>query len=151
MPEIRTRVDFAFGAPDRWRAACQVLARHHGAGHEVVVYCAQAEPLRAFDTLLWGFDPTAFIPHVMADDPRAAQTPILLTPQPLTPEQAGKPQAWLLNLDIACPPMAAQYQRILEIVAADDADTTAARTRWREYKQLGFEVVGHDLASRKRL
>src|SRR5690606_24173459 len=74
MPDIQKRVDFAFGAPDRWRAACQALARHHSAGHEVVVYCTQAEPLRAFDTMLWGFEPTAFIPHVMADDANAAQT-----------------------------------------------------------------------------
>lgn len=150
MPDI-TRVDFAFGAPDRWRAACQVVARHHKAGHEVIVYCALAEPLRAFDTLLWGFEPTAFIPHVMADDPKAAQTPILLTPQPLAPEQAGKPGAWLLNLDTDCPPMAGQYQRILEIVSTSEDDTAAARVRWREYKQLGFELVGHDLATRKRL
>lgn len=151
MPDIQKRVDFAFGAPDRWRAACQALARHHSAGHEVVVYCTQAEPLRAFDTMLWGFEPTAFIPHVMADDANAAQTPIVLTQQALTPEQAGKPQAWLLNLDTNCPPMAAQYQRILEIISTGDADTAAARVRWREYKQLGFEVVGHDLATRKRL
>lgn len=151
MPEARTRVDFAFGAPDRWRAACEVLSRHHTAGHEVIVYCTQADALRAFDTLLWGYEPTAFIPHVMADDAKAGQTPILLTPQALTPEQAGKPLAWLLNLDAACPPMAAHYARILEIVSTSEDDTASARARWREYKQQGYEVVGHDLATRKRL
>lgn len=151
MPKAPTRVDFAFGAPDRWRAACDVLARHHAAGHEVIVYCTQADALRSFDTLLWGYEPAAFIPHVMADDAKAGQTSILLTPQPLTPEQVGKPEAWLLNLDEACPPMAAQYQRILEIISSSDEDTASARARWREYKQLGFELVGHDLATRKRL
>jgi len=151
MPDAPTRVDFAFGAPDRWRAACEVLARHYSAGNQVVVYCTQAQALSAFDLQLWGYEPTAFIPHVMADDTKAEQTPIVLTSQALSPEQAGKPQAWLLNLDDDCPPMARQYQRVLEIVSTSETDTAAARHRWRQYKQLGFELVGHDLATRKRL
>lgn len=151
MPESAVRVDFAFGASDKGRAACQAVARHHASGHEVIVYCPQAEALQQFDLLLWGFEPTAFIPHVMADDATASRTPVVLSTSPLTPEQAGKPQAWLLNLDADCPPMAGSFKRILEIVSQDEADVAAARARWRLYKQQGFEVVGHDLNTRKRL
>jgi len=139
------RVDFAFGATDKWRAACTTVARHVEAGHLVIVYCSQTERLKHFDLLLWGFEPAAFIPHVMADDALAARTPVVLTPAPLTPEQAHKPQAWLLNLDNDCPPMSQHYHRILEVVSLDEADTTAARQRWRHYQQQGHTLRGHDL------
>jgi DNA polymerase IIIc chi subunit len=44
--------------------------------------------------------------------------------------------------------MAAHYRRVLEIVSNTEAGTTSARTRWREYKQQGFELAGHDLGGR---
>jgi len=144
-PVCPPRVDFAFGASDKWRAACTTLARHFEAGHSVVVYCSQADVLQQFDLLLWGFDPAAFIPHVMADDPLAARTPIILTDAPLEPDAANKPQAWLLNLDSHCPPMMGQYPRILEVVSQTETDTAAARVRWRHYQQQGCTLRSHDL------
>jgi len=141
------RVDFAFGAPDKWRAACTTIARHYAADHPVIVYSRQADMLQQFDLLLWGFEPTAFIPHVMATDALAALTPILLTTEPLTADQAGKPHAWLLNLDVECPPaaMTSTFERILEVVSRDEADVLAARTRWRHYQQQGCTLRSHDL------
>jgi len=146
-PAPQTRVDFAFGAPDKWRAACATVARHYAAGHPVIVYCSQPEMLGQFDLLLWGFEPAAFIPHVMADDALAGRTPIVLTPAPVTPQEAGKPQAWLLNLDNDCPPapMTGAFARVLEVVSQDEADTVAARVRWRHYQQQGCILRGHDL------
>jgi len=145
-----TRVDFAFGAPDKWRAACATIARHHAADHPVIVYSSQADMLQQFDLLLWGFEPTAFIPHVMATDTLAARTPVLLTHEPLTAEQVNKPQAWLLNLDAECPPavMTNAFERILEVVSRDEADVLTARTRWRNYQQQGCTLRSHDLQAK---
>src|SRR3546814_19507013 len=97
-----TRIDFAFGASDRLRAACQAARKRYQAGQQLVVYCADGARLAAFDRMLWAFDDISFVPHVLASDPLAADTPVILTaaaPQPATAGgEAGEP--WLLNLEI---------------------------------------------------
>ena len=74
-----TRIDFAFGAPDRLRTACQVARKRYLAGQRLVVYCRDGSRLASFDRMLWAFDDISFVPHVLANDPLAADTPVVLT------------------------------------------------------------------------
>jgi len=144
-----TRVDFAFGANDRLRAACQVARKRYQAGQRLVVYCANGSRLSAFDRLLWAFDDISFVPHVLANDPLAATTPVILTAAPPVP--AGTDDAddsWLMNLDDDCPPGYEAFGRVLEIVSANPEDRLAARERWRTYQAAGHTLHGHDLAGR---
>lgn len=138
------RVDFAFGAADRLRAACGVVRKHYQAGHSVVVYSRDAPLLERFNQMLWGVAPTAFVPHVFVDDPLAAQTPVLLTSMP----PAAEPKAWLLNLDAQCPPGCEQFERVLEIVSQEEEEIRAARERWKQYKSQGHDVLAHDISAR---
>lgn len=130
--------------------ACEVIHKHYLAGRGIIVYMQDPQSLERFDRLLWGFEPTAFIPHALATDPGAADAPVLLTatapvaPAPREPEKLP----WLVNLDAACPPGAEQFERVLEIVSNRDEDKTAARQRWREYQQAGFSLTAHDLSGR---
>ncbi len=143
------RVDFAFGAADRLRMACAVVQKHYSAGRRLVVYTQDAQRLSHFDRLLWGFEATAFVPHVMADDPLAANTPVVLSTTLAEPVfQDG--QNWLINLDLHCPPEADRYPRILEIVSGHDEDKRAARERWRQYQADGHTLHAHDVSERQR-
>ncbi|WP_345795761.1 DNA polymerase III subunit chi [Castellaniella sp. MT123] len=139
-----SRVDFAYGATHRLRAACRTAARHVRAGHRLLVYCTDPRRLRRFDGLLWDFDPVSFIPHALVDDPLADQADVVLIPD-TTALAAITSTGWLLNLDLDCPPGAERFERILEIVSGHDADLQAARTRWAAYQQAGHEVRGHRL------
>lgn len=142
------RVDFAFGAPNRLRTACQVVRKHYLAGRKLIIYHSDPRSLQRFDRMLWGFEPDAFVPHVLVDHPLAAQTPILLSSQdPLPHHQALPNQAWLLNLDSHCPPSASHFQRILEIVSEQEQDKQAARQRWRQYQQWQYDVRAHQINS----
>lgn len=146
-----TRIDFAFGAPDRLRMACQVVRKRVLAGQRLVVYCKDGSRLSAFDRMLWAFDDTAFVPHVLANDPLAAETPVVLTAgDPLQALQAAgqpdQPQPWLLNLDDDCPPGFDTFERLLEIVSDDPDDKQAARQRWRTYQTAGHTPQSHDLS-----
>ncbi|WP_435816282.1 DNA polymerase III subunit chi [Achromobacter xylosoxidans] len=149
-----TRIDFAFGAPDRLRMACQVVRKRYLAGQRLVVYCKEGSRLAAFDRMLWAFDDTSFVPHVLANDPLAAETPVILTAgDPWQAAQAavadGQPQPWLLNLDDACPPGFDAFERLLEIVSDDPDDKQAARRRWRAYQGAGHTPQSHDLSQRQ--
>ena len=142
---MNTRVDFAFGAADRLLTACEVTRKQVGAGRRLLVYTSSAARLGKFDRLLWQFEATAFVPHVMMDDPLAPVTPVLLASSEPGAELAGA-GVWLLNLDTDCPASARQYSRILEIVSEHPDDKAAARERWRTYQQLGFDLRAHDIS-----
>ncbi|CAM3503143.1 DNA polymerase III, chi subunit [Bordetella sputigena] len=146
------RIDFAFGAPDRLRTACQVARKQYLAGQPLVVYCADPVRLNAFDRMLWAFDDISFVPHVLATDPLAAATPVVLTAADpsaaATPAAADRPAAWLLNLDDDCPPNYQAFARILEIVSAEGDDRPAARQRWRAYVAQGETPHSHAIGGK---
>ena len=54
----------------------------------------------------------------------------------------------LLNLHLSPLPQAQQFERILQIASADEAELTQARQVARHYKQLGAEIVYHDMTGR---
>lgn len=140
------RIDFAFGAGNKLSQACQTTLRQYLAGQKMVVFCSDASKLKAFDTQLWAVDDAAFVPHVMAGDPLASQTPIILTAGNLEQVIAQAPeQAWLLNLDDQCPPAVGHITRVLEIVSEDESDRAYARERWRLYKDAGHDLHAHRL------
>ncbi len=140
------RVDFAFGATEKLSQACQTTLRQYLAGQKLLVYCTQSARLNAFDQQLWAIEDDAFVPHVVSTDPEAASTPVVLVSSGL--EQAlatAPPEAWLLNLDDACPPTLGNVTRVLEIVSDDPDDKEAARARWRVYQAAGHDVKSHRL------
>lgn len=140
------RIDFAFGATDRLRAACDAASKHYRKGGRLVVYCTDQALLDRFDVMLWGFEATAFVPHVLANDPLAQQTAVWLSSEPLIPAADSDPLPWLLNLDEQCAPGLEHYARVLEVVAQDDAALRAGRNRWRQYKTQGHDLHAHDLS-----
>jgi len=141
------RIDFAFGAQDKLSQACQTTLRQFLAGQKIVVYCSNLQTLQAFDRKLWAVDDAAFVPHVMANDPLASQTPIVMTHENLGQVLAQAPEgAWLLNLDLLMPEDLGKVTRVLEIVSDEDEDKTAARARWRAYQAAGHDVRSHRLA-----
>ncbi len=148
------RIDFAFGASDRLRTACQVARKQYLAGQRLVVYCTDASRLAAFDRLLWALDDISFVPHVLATDALASVTPVLLTAaDPARAAAAAGTEGtppWLLNLDDGCPPGYDGYARVLEIVSQDDDDRQAARNRWREYVAAGHEPQSHAIGGGQR-
>lgn len=139
-----TEIHFYHNTPDRFAAACRIAQRACNAGRRLAVRIPDASLARRFDQLLWTFDQLAFVPHVMADSPLAAETPIVI---------GGGTAPWphhdvLLNLGNDLPAEHADFVMLMEVVGADDADRDAARQRWRSYKQAGFEPIPHDLAPR---
>jgi len=142
------QVDFAFGCRDRLRTACVIARKRYRAGQRLVVYCADSARLTAFDRMLWAFDDTSFIPHVHANDPLAATTPVVLTAA--SPEHARQamgeaPPPALLNLDDDCPPDCDAFAHIMEVVSDAPEDRQAARQRWRIYQAQGRELKAHNL------
>ncbi len=138
-----TEVAFHFNAPDKLAYACRLLRKAVAAGSRVVV-TAPADALARLDTLLWTFSQTDFVAHVRqpAEPGLLAASPVVLTE---TPGQALPHHQVLLNLGVQMPAGFETYERVIEVVSQDDSDRQQARGRWKQYTELGYTIVRHDL------
>jgi DNA polymerase III subunit chi len=95
--------------------------------------------LQAIDRALWVDDPQDFVPHAWARGsaapPGLGRTPIWLG-DGAVPEPA---LSLLLNIGGAVAEDLSGYERVIEIVSADDEDAQAGRQRWKVYLQRGLQ------------
>ena len=138
------RADFYLIDKPRFREqplllVCELAKKAFAAQQPTLVFARDHDQAHALDELLWAFDDDAMIPHQLAGDDDDEHTAILIVPPGV--DTADRPL--LINLREACP--AGNYQRVLEVVAADPDAREGSRTRWREYLRLGFEVQKHDM------
>jgi DNA polymerase-3 subunit chi len=136
-----TQIDFYFNAADRLQVACRLAAKAFAERKRILIYAPDTELAARLDRLMWTWPATGFLPHCPPDDALAAQTPVLISG---ADEAADIPI--LLNLSTDCPPHFASYERLLEVVGAEEADRELARARFRLYKSRGYAVASHDLA-----
>ena len=140
-----TQIDFYTHVEDKLRTACQLSAKAYGRGLRVTVFCPDSETALRFDRLLWTAPQTGFVPHCGPGDPLAAETPVIVDCQGdnLLHDQV------LINLRPEWPPFFGRFQRLVEIVSRADEDRTAARDRYRFYRDRGYEIRTHDLSKKR--
>jgi len=141
-----TRVDFYFNAADKLQVACRLAGKALAQGKRLLVYAPQAETAHSIDRMLWTWPATGFVPHCRAGDPLSGDTPVLIAAD----ASEAMPCDILLNLGRDTPPAFERFERLLEVVAREEADREAARERFRFYRERGYAVASHDLAGESR-
>ncbi|HEY0847642.1 MAG TPA: DNA polymerase III subunit chi [Noviherbaspirillum sp.] len=135
-----TRIDFHSNVPDKIAYSCRLVRKARAANCNVVLFAGDSQALNTLDQLLWTFSELEFLPHVIAGDPLAAATPIILADS----DQAELPHHHILiNLSRSTPAHFARFERMFEIVSSDDADKAAGRERYRYYQQRGYPLTHH--------
>ncbi|UVW28021.1 DNA polymerase III subunit chi [Massilia sp. H6] len=133
-----TRIDFHTNIPDKLAYACRLVRKAHAAKAKVVVLLENAEQAAAFDAALWTLSDTDFIAHVMAHDPLAALTPVIVT----FDEAVALPHHdMLVNLTRRTPAGLAQFARVFEIISLDEDDAAAGRQRYAAYKKQSYPLT----------
>ncbi|MFW8565728.1 DNA polymerase III subunit chi [Orrella sp. 11846] len=145
------RVDFAFNAPNRISQAVQTTVKQTSRGVQILVYCPNHDMAKRYSQQLWATPGTAFIANDWFAETQQTELPVYLFNDDnwhlASPELLEK--RWLLNLHLECPPIKeSPVQRILEFVSSQEQDREFARKRWSDYKKIGYQIVGHDLAAR---
>ena len=138
-----TSIDFYFNAGDRFEVACRLAGKALQQGKRMLIYAPQPEVAHKIDRMLWTAQAVSFIPHCAAQDPLAAETPVLIALDESPPAAACEV---LLNLAAECPPFFERHERLLEIVAREDEDLHAGRARYAFYRDRGYKIRNHDLA-----
>lgn len=116
--------------------ACRLCRRVAiGAKMPVFVRFDDLAALHKFDQLLWSFESDSFVPHAIDD----GQAPVCLGLQP--PDDF---KGCCLNLARQAVD-AERFERVLEIIGADDAAKTSGRQRFRDYRQAGLSPQTHQV------
>ena len=118
---------------------CELARKAFAAQQTALILCRDFAQAEAVDDLLWAFDEDAFIPHQLAGSDDDEETAVLIVPPGI--DTLDRPL--VINLRETCP--APGYQRVLEVVPADDAERIGSRERWKEYVRQGVEVTKFDM------
>ncbi|GAA0714448.1 DNA polymerase III subunit chi [Dokdonella soli] len=138
------RADFYLIDKPRFRddpllLVCELAKKAFASETPTLILARSRDQAEALDEKLWEFDDNAFIPHQIAGDEDDAVCAVLIAP----PEAQTPDRALVINLRDACAP--GLFERVLEVVPADEAERLGSRERWKTYKQAGFEVAKHDM------
>ncbi|MDT3669668.1 MAG: DNA polymerase III subunit chi [Aromatoleum sp.] len=146
---MATRVQFYHNAEHPLALACEFAARAVAGGRKIALRVADEPMARELDRMLWNFDPLEFVPHVMADSPLAAETPVVIG-------RADAQQPWpetdmLLNLADDIPEGFERFRMLVEIVGQSETQKQPARMRWKHYKQQDLRLQAFDAVRREAL
>jgi len=138
-----TTIDFYFNAADRLQVACRLAGKAAAQKKRLLVFAPDADVAQKIDRMLWTWPAVAFVPHCMTNHALAAETPVLIA----SDGESAPDCDVLLNLAHECPLFFARYERLLEIVSQGEEDRKAARSRYAWYRERGYPIRNHDLAS----
>lgn len=139
------RADFYLIDKPRFRAdplllVCELAKKAFAAQQPTLILVRSRDQAEQLDETLWAFDENAFIPHqIVGDGDDDAITAVLIVP----PDAQTPDRPLVINLRDACAP--GLFERVLEVVPADEAERLGSRERWKTYKQAGFDVAKHDM------
>ena len=138
------RADFYLVGKPRFREeplrlVCELARKAHDAGQWTLVLARDQAQAEALDDLLWAFDEDAYVPHQLAGDEEDDLAPVLIA----TPAMDVPLRPLLINLrDDA---VDGSFERVLEVVPADESARGPLRERWKAYKARGFELNKYDM------
>ena len=138
------RADFYLVAKPRFRdeplrLVCELVRKAHDADLWVLVLARDAAQAEELDGLLWDMGDDAYIPHQVAGDEEDDIVPVLIAP----PEFDAPLRPLVVNLRDAA--VEGAFERVLEVVPADDDARGPLRERWKQYKARGMQVNKHDM------
>ncbi|HUH91181.1 MAG TPA: DNA polymerase III subunit chi [Lysobacter sp.] len=146
------RADFYLIQKPRFRnepllLVCELAAKASEAGMSCVILARDSAQAELLDDLLWSFKPDAFVPHQIfdpemmdeGDDGDDGETMALI----VTPEHDVPLPPLVINLRDAA--VEGSFERVLEVVPADESARGPLRERWKQYQARGFELNKHDM------
>lgn len=122
------------------RLVCELARKAHDAGLPTLILARNAEQAEALDDMLWDMGEDAYIPHQIAGaDLDEEEADVLIA----APEVDAPLRPLVINLRDA--PVRDGFDRVLEVVPADDSARGPLRERWKQYQARGLTLNKHDM------
>jgi DNA polymerase-3 subunit chi len=133
-----TRIDFHTNIPDKLGYACRLARKAYAARGKVVLLAETSAQAEQLNEALWTLSGTDFVPHVMAGDPLAPETPVIVT----VDENTELPHRdMLVNLTRRTPAGFDKFARVFEIISTDEEDAAAGRARYAAYRKQEYPLT----------
>ena len=142
MPQIDFYILGANGQDDEMRFGCRLAEKAWRLRHSVHIETDDERTAARLDELLWTFRDGAFVPHERLRD-ASGHAPITIGCDEGRPHHSDV----LINFSSTVPPIAAQFDRVAEIVGPDAGRRRASRQRYAEYRDRGYALETHDLTA----
>jgi len=138
------RADFYLISKPRFRSqplrlVCELAKKAYEAELWTLVLARDRAQAEELDDLLWDMGDDAYIPHQIAGDEEDELTPLIIAP----PEIDAPMRQLVINLRDA--PVEGGFERVLEVVPADESARGPLRERWKQYQAQGLELNKHDM------
>ncbi len=146
MPEAVFYILGAGPGPENERArfGCEVAQRcWRELERRLCIYVEDREQAEQIDDLLWTFHDVSFLPHQLADEELEPDPRITISWGDRLPAQKDV----MINLTDQIPQRAADFSRVIEIVAGSEKQRQSARTRFRTYREQGYRLQHYELQS----
>ncbi|MCM1512454.1 MAG: DNA polymerase III subunit chi [Oxalobacter formigenes] len=134
-----TQIEFRTDIADKITYTCRWVRKAFSLSPVpgIVLFTRDRAQLARLDEALWIFSDQDFLPHAAAGDPLAAHSPVILTDN----DAAELPHSQILvNLSGRIPACFARFERLIELVSADETDTQAGRQRYAHYRERGYTL-----------
>lgn len=149
------RVDFYVlnhsGEQARQNFACRLAEKAYKLDNRVHIHAEDIAQARRLDELLWTFRDGSFVPHELLNGgqpPHGGGSPSTSPATPVTighGDEAFRDGDLLINLCNEIPPCAPSFERVAELVSADDDCKRWSRKRFVEYRDQGHQLETHDV------
>ena len=118
----------------------QILTKALAGGHRIAVKLPDMQAVEQMNGHLWTYAPDSFLPHGSAKDGNEGEQPIFLT---YTNDNPNESDVLITGHGAEPPPEEVEnYTLCCEMLNGfDEESVTAARGRWKTYKDKGFDVT----------
>jgi DNA polymerase-3 subunit chi len=121
--------------------ACRLVETAYANQQTIYIQTNSTTESTQIDELLWTYRDDSFVPHDIYIQNNANPASILIGHDAPPPTITNT----LLNLSSKMPASPNQFENIIEIVFDDPSIQQSARDRYRQYRDIGFELNTHKL------
>ncbi len=135
-----TRVEFFFNVPDKFAKIAELCDKAVEKGHQLTIFTQDDGVSSALQLRFWQYSATSFLPSTTSDNALSQFSPIVFN----TSGENLQQDDVLINLQAEHPLFFSRFRYLVELVGVDEADKLAARSRYRFYRDRGYEVKSTD-------
>ncbi len=135
-----TRIDFYQTSGDEHAFVCRLIDMVYRKGRQIYVHTSTEEQAKALNEQLWTFKEDSFVPHSLHSE--AMDVPIKIG----FDHEPEEHQDVLINLSGQIPHFFSRFDRVAEIVPADQNSRKFARENYAYYKERGYVLNYHEIS-----
>ncbi|MCY4531156.1 MAG: DNA polymerase III subunit chi [Gammaproteobacteria bacterium] len=123
--------------------ACRLIELVYHRGYRIHVHTGNKMNAGLLDEMLWSFADDRFIPHALYSS-NEVSVPVRIGVM----EEPTEHQEVMINLADTVPDFFSRFERVAEVVPADENSRNLARQNFRFYKDRGYNLDYHQIKAR---